>query len=135
MNFDRTKTLQELENEDWGEPKHTTGLVIACHQLRHKPLRDFTSGDLRLMIGQEIGLDYLVPLALEVLSDNPLLEGTFYRGDLLLAVLRIQTNFWQDNPDLWWQVAELVTEVECIRETLETAFPSAIQNFQAARKE
>lgn len=134
MDFDRTKSLQELENEDWGEPKHTTGLVIDCHKLRRKPLQDFTPENLRLMIGQEISLDYLMPLALELLSDDPLLAAQGYRGDLLLAVLRAKPEFWQSNLDLWWEAAEIVTEVEFLRETLETKFPTAAQNFQAANK-
>ncbi len=35
------------------------------------------------MIGQKIGLDDLIPLALESLEDNILLEGNFYCGNLL----------------------------------------------------
>jgi hypothetical protein len=35
------------------------------------------------MIGQKIGLDYLILLALESLEGNILLEGNFYCGDLL----------------------------------------------------
>ena len=135
MIFDRSKTLQELENNDWGELAFLSSLVVNCHKLRRKPLHNFTPADLCLMIGQGISLDYLVPLALEHLADNPLLEGRFYRGDLLLLVLSIATKFWRDNPDLWWQTAEIVNEVERLRDTFNTKFPSAMQNFQAAQKD
>jgi len=37
---------------------------------RKKVLNDFTVEDLGIMTGQNIGLDYLVPLAIGVLSDD-----------------------------------------------------------------
>jgi len=67
----RIKTLQELEGHDWGEPNFPSHLVITCHTLRRKPLRDFTVEDLRIMIGQNIGLNYLIPLAIEHLGSSP----------------------------------------------------------------
>jgi hypothetical protein len=49
---------------------------------------------LRLLIGQDIGLPYLIPLALKVLVDNPLVEGDLYEADLMLSVLRVPASFW-----------------------------------------
>ena len=65
MHFDRSKTLDELEEEVWGEPngKYVSPLVARCHRLRNKPIGEFSPGDLRIMIGQEIGLSFLLPLA------------------------------------------------------------------------
>jgi hypothetical protein len=62
---ERSKTLQELEGQDWGDSDFPSYLVRTCHALRRKPLRDFTVEDLRIMIGQNIGLNYLMPLAIE----------------------------------------------------------------------
>ena len=53
--FDRTKSLQELERHDLGEPPYGSYLVTTVHRLRRKPLADFTVEDLRIMIGQGIG--------------------------------------------------------------------------------
>lgn len=61
--FDRSKTLQELEQSDWGEPEFDSHLVTTCHRLRRVPLDQFTVEDLRIMIGQNIGLPFLVPMA------------------------------------------------------------------------
>ena len=97
--FDRRKSLQELEKCDWGEASYSSYLVGTCHQLRRKPLVEFTVEDLRIMIGQQISLPILVPLAVEALEINPLAEGDFYAGDLLSAVLKIQNTFWIDHPD------------------------------------
>ena len=59
------KTLENLENSNWGEPKFDSHLVITCHKLRKKQLKDFEIEDLRIMIGQNIGLKFLIPIAIE----------------------------------------------------------------------
>ncbi len=88
--LDRQKTLTELEERDWGPPNFGSHLVITIHQLRHKPLEQFTVEDLRITIGQNIALEWLLPMAIERLRDDPFAEGDFYRGDLLNAVLGIR---------------------------------------------
>ena len=64
--------------------------------------------DLRLGIGQQIALTHLLPLAIPVLQEDPLAEGDFYPGDLLGAVLRIDTGFWERNPSLAADVRDIV---------------------------
>ena len=61
--FDRRKSLQQLEKQDWVDPGFDSQLVRTCHRLWRIPLAEFTAGDLRIMIGQGIGLPFLVPLA------------------------------------------------------------------------
>ena len=60
------------------------------------------------MIGQNFSLAYLIPLALERLRQNPLVAGELYEGDLLASVLRVQSRFWQQRPDLRQVVEEIV---------------------------
>lgn len=107
--FDRNKSLQELEGQDWGEPNWDSHLVTECHRLHRVPLREFTVGDLRMMIGQSLGLEYLVPLALEQLHDNPLAEGDCYGGDLLANVLQLGGKFWKEHP-AWRHDVEVLAE-------------------------
>lgn len=90
----RFKTLEALEKEYWSEPTYDSHLVTTCHALRKKQLKDFTTEDLRIMIGQNIGLKYLIPLALEKLQQNILADGDCYEGDLLNAVLRSDKEYW-----------------------------------------
>ena len=100
--FDREPTLQQLDGKNWGEPKpEDTRLVRECLRLRRVQLKKLTVEDLRLLIGQEIGLDHLLPLALEILRQNPFADGDCYAGDLLVNALGISTAFWKRNPD--WQ--------------------------------
>ena len=106
--FDRTKSLQELEHHDWGEPTYDSYLVTTIHRLRRKPLADFTMEDLRIMIGQQIGLAYLVPLAIERLELNPFACGDYYVGDLLAMVLKVDEAFWLTHPDSFKRVRSVV---------------------------
>src|SRR5262245_30126818 len=92
--LDRRKTLDQLDPPAWGEPDFRSHLVQTCHRLRRKPIGEFSVEDLRIMIGQSIGLPWLIPLALEVLERDPLAEGDFYPGDLLRSVLKIEPTFW-----------------------------------------
>ncbi|WP_329300492.1 contact-dependent growth inhibition system immunity protein [Streptomyces sp. NBC_00659] len=50
-------------------------LVSTAHALRCRPIGGLTVEDLRLLIGQDAGLAHLLPLALEVLRDDPMAEG------------------------------------------------------------
>jgi len=104
----RNRSLQELDGQDWGEATFPSYLVRTCHALRRKPLRDFTIEDLRIMIGQNIGLEYLVPLAIERLQRDPFAAGDFYPGDLLGNVLTVESSFWQQRPDLRQAVEAIV---------------------------
>ena len=105
--FDRSKSLQQLEGEDWGEPTYHSHLVKECHRLHRVPLCDFTVEDMRIMIGQDIGLEYLVPLALERLQAEPYAEGDFYPGDLLVNVLGADVGFWRRRPELRQQLVAI----------------------------
>jgi hypothetical protein len=85
-------TLEQLESEVWPESEFSSHLVVICHQLRKKRLADFSIEDLRTMLSQSIGAKYLLPKAIEVLRKNPLAEGDFFEGDLLVAIARHPEN-------------------------------------------
>lgn len=46
------------------------------------------------MIGQNIGLKYLIPIAVEKQKENILAEGDHYDGELT-AVLNLDANYWK----------------------------------------
>ncbi len=110
--FDRSKSLNELEGHDWGEPTFDSYLVVTCHRLRRKPLIEFTVEDLRIMIGQQISLPYLVPLAVERLEADPLAAGHYYPGDLLAVVVRVDESFWDSHADSLRRVRGIVRRAE-----------------------
>ena len=102
------KSLQQLERTKWQKPQPTdTYLVGECLRLVSVPLRQLRPGDLRMLILQNIGLKYLVPLALERLRKKPLTDGTYYAGDLLNAVLNSEPQFWREHPKWRDEVREI----------------------------
>ena len=106
----RQKTLENLEKDFWGKPDFDSHLVTRCHELRKLQLDNFAIEDLRIMIGQQISLDYLIPLALEVLTIDLFAEGDFFEGDLLKNVLAIETNFWNENKNYWAALNNLIKD-------------------------
>lgn len=110
--FDVKKSLQELEGEDWGEPEFDSSLVRNCHRLRRVPLVNFTTEDLRMMIGQQISLTFLVPMALEILMEDPLAEGHCYPGDLLEAIVNISESFWDSHPDKQDDLRQMIVQAK-----------------------
>lgn len=66
----------------------------------HKRIIDFETEDLRLLIGQNEHLDICVPLALNKLSTDPMIEGDYYSGDLLKNLLNVRDFFWNNNKTL-----------------------------------
>jgi len=93
-------TLTQLEEQDWGPPSFDSSLVQSVHRLRNVRLGDLTAGDVRLLIGQKISLPFLVPLALDILDSNPFIEGSYYPGDLLAALLETPQDYWTKYPDV-----------------------------------
>jgi len=81
------KALDELECFAWAEPTFDSYLVATSHRLRKKPIDEFTVEDLRIMIGQKIGLQHLLARAVDELEREPLAQGDYYPGDLLASVI------------------------------------------------
>ena len=108
------ETLEQLEGEVWGEPTYDSYLVQTIHALRRKPVREFTVEDLRITIGQGLGLKYLTPFALSHLEAEPFSEGHFYPGDLLASVLSIPREFWLAHPGEARRVAAVARQVELL---------------------
>jgi hypothetical protein len=50
------------------------------------------------LVAQKVGLEVLVPQTLTRLEQEPLLEGDYYPGDVLVAVLRVPPSYWAANP-------------------------------------
>ncbi|HVI46447.1 MAG TPA: contact-dependent growth inhibition system immunity protein [Chitinophaga sp.] len=97
----RYKSLEQLENKSW-EPATDKDTVLAkrCIALSKIPVIKLTASDLRVLIGQSFNPDYLVPLAIEKLKDDVMVEADLYPGDLLKNVLNVPPTFWEAHQDL-----------------------------------
>jgi len=62
------------------------------------------------MIGQEIGLDYLMPLALTELEKDPMVEGDLYPGDLL-GYVKGRDKYFRIRPELKSRLDKVVARL------------------------
>ncbi|MEV4600794.1 contact-dependent growth inhibition system immunity protein [Amycolatopsis sp. NPDC049253] len=112
---DESLTLEQIEDCRWGgPPADATRLVKTVYELRHKPVSAMDTEDLRVLLLQQESVDVLVPVALTHLERNPLAEGDFYPGDLLVAVLKIPGTYWQQHPDQHRRASAVVGAVEAL---------------------
>ena len=94
------RTLDVVDPPAWGPaPADAPRRIARCHELRTKPLIDFTDDDLGFMIDQGIALDRLVSLAIKRLRPDALTNGDPRPGGLLAIVLRVDAAYWERSPD------------------------------------
>lgn len=106
------RTLDELDPPRWPDPpSHTTYLVRTVHALRRVPLRELRPADLRVLVSQQVALPYVVPLAVRLLLEEPLLDAYFYEGDLLLATVAVAPPVWALLPDLASQLRTVLADL------------------------
>lgn len=105
----RQKSLEILENNKWRDEEHyISGLIKRCHEYRKIPVDQLSTEQLRTLIGQQIGLNYLIPIAIDFLENDILAEGDFYPGDLLEVVVKVDLKFWNQNLSYRTQILELI---------------------------
>src|SRR6185437_16227421 len=121
MDLDTSKSLNQLLGALAKDATDSSALATTCLALYEKPLKDFTVEDLRVMIGQNIGLEFLIPLAVELLRENPFVKGDYYPGDLLSVTMQVEPGFWQTHEDLYWNVAEIVAGLPSVMSDLTNA--------------
>lgn len=89
-----------------------TSLVVRCEAALSAPLKDLDAGQICLLINQDAGREYVLPLAIDILRENPLVEASNYRGDLLAACLRLDPAFWADHRDMWVDLFQILEELK-----------------------
>ncbi|MFI8213668.1 contact-dependent growth inhibition system immunity protein [Streptomyces werraensis] len=98
---DPTQSLERLEGQRWPEPREdATSLVRAVHELRRRPVGHLRSDELARLITQDVGLPWLLPLAVRILRDTApsQVAGGWYDDDLLYAVVTRKTQVWETVP-------------------------------------
>ncbi len=96
-----SRTLEQLEAHRWPEPTADSSPILTrCHALRTVPLASLSAGDCRVLLTQGIGTRYVLPIALNLIDANPLVEGDYYTGDVLTALLRLSPDEWAGNEAL-----------------------------------
>lgn len=90
------QTIEERESVGASTPS----FVERCIELADVPLKRFLPSDLRVMLGQQIAPEYLLPLALAYLEIHPELESEYCEFDLLAFTADQKPTFWRRNPEL-----------------------------------
>jgi hypothetical protein len=107
----RKKTLENLENDYWGEAAYDSFLVKRTHEIRKLPLLELTNDDIAMMLRQKFSPDYIVPLAIDKLRIDILSYGeNGNEGAIMEAVLKLPSDFWRLNIDYWKIIKELLVE-------------------------
>ncbi len=116
-------TLEKAEGAVWPDPPaDATRVMKSVYALRKKPIRALSPEDLRVLLTQRVGVDLIIPRALELLEQNPLLAGDFYPGDVLCAALRVDKNFWLAHDDATARLRTVIQNFEQL-EDLDIYFP------------
>ncbi|GLR15083.1 hypothetical protein GCM10007907_38730 [Chitinimonas prasina] len=116
--MDLSKSIEQLESAVWEYNPYPSNVVQREQRLRKLALESLSIDDLRFLIGQEIGLPYVLPLAFEHLAENPAAGGQMYPGDLLDSVLSVRAAFWEEQADLDRELIDLIPSVESLLELL-----------------
>ncbi|KUN49304.1 contact-dependent growth inhibition system immunity protein [Streptomyces olivochromogenes] len=104
------RTLDELDPPRWAPPAaDATRLVRTVHELRRVPLGELSAADLRTLLPQQVALPYVLPLAVRLLIEEPLLDACFYEGDLLLAAVNAPASAWALLPELAARLGAVIT--------------------------
>ncbi|MFF3918801.1 contact-dependent growth inhibition system immunity protein [Streptomyces sp. NPDC001852] len=108
---DRNRSIEELERHRWPDPPpDSTPLVRSVHELRRRAIKDLTVEDLRRLVSQDVGLPWLLPVALDFLRETAPneVETGWYDDDLLSAVLTRSEEVWREDPRLAIHLDETV---------------------------
>jgi hypothetical protein len=126
-NRSTTRCRWSIEDDFWGDPPaDATRLIETVYLLRHKPVGLLDAEDLQTLVSQKEGLDVLVSRTLIRLEAEPLLEGFYYPGDLLVAVLGVPREYWSAHPV---QLAKLERILASIKDP-EPDLMAGIEAFQ-----
>ena len=127
-------TLEELENHIWPPlPEYPTKMVGQVYITRKKRIGDMDTNDFRLLIGQGVGLEFLIPKAIECLKRKILEDALYYPGDLLMVVLEAKREYWETHPSERRDVIDLVLKSRTsISQTEEIDEPELVHSILTA---
>jgi hypothetical protein len=115
-----SKSIAELEKVDWPKPRpDTPPIFVRCYELRKKRISTLNVQDLRVLIGQDVGLEYVLSMGLDEVERDPLVEAEHYKGDLLAVILRASSGFYELHPDLRSRAEQVLAKVPTALEKLD----------------
>jgi hypothetical protein len=105
----KSKSIESLEKRNYGPiPTDESSTVQRLWKLRKVPINELQIDDIRFLIIQGSGLKYLLIEAIDLLKEDLLTEGNYYKGDLFNAVLQIEKVQWGQLKEHWDIVDALI---------------------------
>lgn len=97
---DFSRSLEELTGLKEGDPDEApTEMVAAIQRSWKKPLNELSDDEIGRLVAQHYGYPYLLDLLWPKLEADPLFDGGYYPGDVLLHLIRAEADIWTDRPD------------------------------------
>jgi broad specificity phosphatase PhoE len=100
-------TLNQIEGVGWADPPLHPLIDKRVRRLGTIPMRELTGEDYDLLIRNRRALRTAVPLAIELIEQDLFAEGIF-QGDVLGALISLDSDFWGANPTLQARLNRLV---------------------------
>lgn len=122
-------SIEELENDVWQEPDFDSYVVKTSCAARKKPLSELSQEEIRLLLGQRIGLKYIIPIGISILEKNPVIMVRYYEGDLLQQFLCLKREDWEENRQDLQRLKELVKKSRKQISLLEEISLSEVEKF------
>ena len=94
-----SKSIEELENDYWKEPEFKSGLTMICYRARKKQINELNEDEICTLIRQNIGLKYLLPVAVKKFEEYMNNINNFYLSSLLDTLLNLDNNQWINNKE------------------------------------
>lgn len=115
--------------QSWDQGMSEDLLVDVPQRLLSKAVRKLQPGELQWLIAQGVGLPVVIPLAIEKLQAEPMLQAQSHPGDLLITLMESRMAYWLANHERWEQVIEVLTSVV---ETLQNQAPEEAEGYMPA---
>jgi CDI immunity proteins len=103
-------TMRSLEKQPSGDGG-SSALDEWYRSIRDIPLDDLPIGDVARSLRQSLFPDFVVPVAIRHLRENPL-AGDFYDGELLASLRNVGRDFWRRREELRSQLAGLLAKID-----------------------
>lgn len=105
-------SLNQIEGRSGVASAFRSGTVRRCEAAVATPIRDLSVAQLALLLRQGIGVEHVLPRAIQILREDPLVGDEYGgRGSLLRAVLKLPRATWERHPEERAEVAGLLDEM------------------------
>ena len=97
--IDETVTPSDITGIEIGPMELESSLIVYCRKYSKTPIEEISGEGLRILLGQNLHLEVIVPATLCLLERNPFESCDFEDGVLMRTLfLRVENNYWKKNP-------------------------------------